>query len=66
MSRNRLSELQSPPTNGTNQQLQTEYDLERNDPIGGERYELQDRPAGHLSLGDFLDGVRQPQRRTNI
>ena len=55
MSRNRLSELQSPPTNGTNQQ--TDYDLERNDPIGGERYELQDRSTGHLSLGGFLDGV---------
>jgi t-SNARE complex subunit (syntaxin) len=69
MSRNRLSELQSPPTtnpNGATQQPQTDYDLERNEPIGGERYELQDRSTtGHLDLGEFLDEVLQPKRRTN-
>ena len=61
MSRNRLSELQSPAAGYTNedgyQQNQNNHDLERNDLVAGERYELQDRSARQLSLNEFLEEV---------
>lgn len=62
MSRNRLSELQQ-PTNGHNSTQtysQGQYDnvdLESNDIVAGERYELQDRSGRQLSLNEFLDEV---------
>lgn len=61
MSRNRLSELQ--PGNGYNSNQtypEGQYDnvdLERNDVVAGERYELQDRSGRELSLNAFLDEV---------
>jgi myo-inositol-hexaphosphate 3-phosphohydrolase len=62
MSRNRLSELQPPPNGDATQAYpQGQYDnvdLERNDDIAGERYELQDRSARQLTLNEFLDEVR--------
>lgn len=63
MSRNRLSELQTPP-NGFGDGYGGGYgganDLENGDGqrLAGERYELQERrPAGQLSLSDYLDEV---------
>jgi hypothetical protein len=63
MSRNRLSELQPPPNGYDTTQAypQGQYDnvdLERNDDIAGERYELQDRSARQLTLNEYLDEVR--------
>ena len=67
MSRNRLSELQSPPSQsdggygaGYGDGYGMNGDLERNDgELAGERYELQERraPAGQLSLNEYLDEV---------
>lgn len=66
MSRNRLSELQSPstnPYNGRQSDRSNNYDLERNNSnfVAGERYELQDRSTTQqLSLSEFLDEVNPP------
>lgn len=59
MSRNRLSELSNPYTSDDTQAYQssTGYDLERNDLVEGERYELQDRSERTLTLNEFLDEV---------
>ena len=72
MSRNRLSELQSPPSQnpggygaGYEGYGPSNGDLERNDgELAGERYELQERrhPAGQLSLNEYLDEVPFPPR----
>jgi len=59
MSRNRLSELSNPYTSGDAQAYQPSggTDLERNDLVAGERYELQDRSGRTLTLNEFLDEV---------
>jgi hypothetical protein len=55
MSRN---QLQSSSTSQTYpQDGYRSNDLERNDLVAGERYELQDRSATQLSLDEFLDEV---------
>ena len=54
MSRNRLAELQ--PATNPNESYQNN-DLERNEPIGGPQYELQDRSPRQLDLNEFLDEV---------
>ena len=63
MSRNRLSELSNPYTSGDAQvyERSSGYDLERNDLVAGERYELQDRPDRTLTLNEFLDEVQFPE-----
>lgn len=59
MSRNRLSELSNPYTGGDGQAYQSSagYDLERNELVAGERYEMQDRSGRTLTLNEFLDEV---------
>ena len=61
MSRNRLSDLQTPSSAYNNQAPQQDgygnYDLERNDFIAGEQYELQDRSPGQIGLNEYLNEV---------
>lgn len=62
MSRNRLSDLQSPSNiydSNTQQDGYGNYDLERNNNnlVAGEQYELQDRSSRQLGLNEFLDEV---------
>ena len=61
MSRNRLTDIQSPSNAYNGQSYQQDgyrnNDLERNDIVAGERYELQDRSGQQLSLNEYLDEV---------
>jgi hypothetical protein len=64
MSRNRLSDIQSPSNTSNGQYYQQDgyhsNDLERNDFAAGERYELQDRSGLPLSLSEYLREVELP------
>jgi len=59
MSRNRLSELSNPYTTSDAQAYQPSggYDLEQNNLVAGERYEMQDQSARTLTMNEFLDEV---------
>ena len=65
MSRNRLSELSNPYTNADAQAYEPTggHDLERNDLVAGEPYELQDRSGATLTLNEFLDEVHLSKGR---
>ena len=67
MSRNRLSELLSPTGaysdgNASQPTPYDNYDLERNEPVTGDRYELQDRSGQKLGLNEFLYKVEFYQK----
>jgi hypothetical protein len=59
MSRNRLSELSNPYTSSDAQAYQPSggYDLERNNLVAGERYEMQDQSGRILTIHEYLDEV---------
>ena len=62
MSRNRLSDLppSSNPYYENQQDSHNNVDLERNDLVAGEQYELQDRANRQLTLNEYREDVLLP------